>query len=97
MVAFRKGDHYVDAREMPDLAEHYDDFEQEEIRECGPEPRFFRVRFDDYKVAARMILTLFPASPEFALDNDHGLILSLDRFAALRPTDWDWTTAAGPQ
>ena len=91
-VAMRHGDEYVDFKEMPDVAKYYEDTERELIKECGADPRFFRMRFHDYKAAAEAITHLLPVSPFFALDNDHGLILSLDRFATLRPTCWDWTT-----
>jgi len=96
IVSLWSGDDYVDFCEAPDVAKHYDEAEWSEVRACGPNPRFFCMRFHDYKVAARVILSILPATSDFILDNDHGLILPLHRFAALKPTIWDWTIADSP-
>lgn len=94
VIGLWSGEEYVDFGELPEVAEYYDEeVGKDALAGCGPEPRFFRLRFRDYKVVTKVILNIFPKNPDFVVDNDHGLLTPLSNLDAMRPMDWDWTIA----
>lgn len=98
LVAVGEGDESVNISEVAEIEEFFEDEEElAAVANCGPNPRFYQLRFRDPEYTARMILMTFPRRQEFMLDNDHGLLVSLERFEAeyLRHKHWDWSVADG--
>ena len=94
-LVFNDEDGYVDVTERPDIFEFYEDDERAQLAPAGPDPRLFRVYFDNPNLAVRVIVDLFPSVPSVVVDNDHGVLVSLPRFVSLLAAHpkWDWSAS----
>jgi hypothetical protein len=94
-VSIGEDNDHIDIREAPEMLTLLDEDERKHITVCGPLPRSLHLRYRTRDGAKRAILTFFPSRPNFLLDNDHGLLVPLDRFSNVvrNHEDWDWTMA----
>lgn len=82
----------VDVLETPEVLGYYDESEREFLRSCGSDPRVFHVRYYNESDAERVIVSVFPSLDTFVIDNDHGLLLTLQEFGRLLAAfpGWRW-------
>lgn len=83
--------------EDPAIERLLDEQEREAVQACGPERRYYHIQYRDRAGAERVIVELFQSVDGAIVDNDHGLLISVDLFAATiaKCPTWDWTAAGG--